>query len=272
MPWWRLPNVVALDVPLIALVWQRVFMQPQAPSWAEMSALFFSIWAIYLADRLMDARLFRNLPSAMLPQRHQVFRRCQGVFFLFFIGTLLAGGMSVFFLPVKTLLAGLAVAGAVGMYLLWNQSGSQAPGRRWFKEAVIAVIFAIGCALTSWTKAPLDTWITGILVLAAIGWLNCLQIAAAECRFDQISGNPTLAADPKYQWFIFSLGPRLFFAGAMLWLLMSWKHPSSITVAAMTAGGLFCLTGTLAKRYGTEAAATWADAAILVSGVVALAT
>jgi hypothetical protein len=58
VPWWLVPNVLALDAPAVAVAWQR-FLGRQAGvavPWAATAALAAAVWAVYLADRRLDAR------------------------------------------------------------------------------------------------------------------------------------------------------------------------------------------------------------------------
>ena len=53
IPWWLWPNVLALDAPTVAVVWQRflgwAFDSP-VPAVASV-VLGLTVWSIYLADR-----------------------------------------------------------------------------------------------------------------------------------------------------------------------------------------------------------------------------
>jgi len=57
-PFWSWLNILSLDAPLIAVLWQallaRTFHIPLRPS--GRLALGLTVWAIYLADRVLDAR------------------------------------------------------------------------------------------------------------------------------------------------------------------------------------------------------------------------
>ena len=57
-PWWLLPNLLALDAPTVAVVWQRFLAAESAvvvPFAASLS-LFGAVWALYLLDRVLDGR------------------------------------------------------------------------------------------------------------------------------------------------------------------------------------------------------------------------
>ncbi|MES1258612.1 MAG: hypothetical protein ABUS51_09280, partial [Acidobacteriota bacterium] len=57
-PWWLWLNLLSLDAPLVALVWQD-FLAHCYPSSLRLVGrwvLGLTVWGIYLADRLMDVR------------------------------------------------------------------------------------------------------------------------------------------------------------------------------------------------------------------------
>lgn len=74
IPFWLWPNLLSLDAPLIALVWQdlltRCYPVPLRP--AGRIALALTVWAIYITDRLLDVR--RPATSSEAP-RHAFYRQ-----------------------------------------------------------------------------------------------------------------------------------------------------------------------------------------------------
>src|SRR6185295_17351052 len=73
-PVWLWMNLLSLDAPLVAVVWQdflaRVYPSVLRP--AGRWALGLAVWAIYLADRLLDVR-FPTSTEETSP--HQFYRR-----------------------------------------------------------------------------------------------------------------------------------------------------------------------------------------------------
>jgi len=75
-PVWLWVNVFSLDAPLIALVWQD-FLSRCYPSMlrpAGRAALGLTVWAIYLADRLLDVR---HAVAGAETARHEFYRQHQ---------------------------------------------------------------------------------------------------------------------------------------------------------------------------------------------------
>jgi hypothetical protein len=151
-PAWLWPNLLSLDAPIVALVWQdlaaRSFGNPLRPS-ARM-VLGLTVWAIYLADRLLDTLATGPAPNTA---RHNFFRRHPRE-----LGGLLAAVLvldafvAIVELRHTVLLHGLAVAGCVAAYL------SAFPRRTsgWEKQVLAAILFSAGVLLVS--GASLGLW------------------------------------------------------------------------------------------------------------------
>lgn len=65
-PWWLVPNLLALDAPVVAVVWLHAFARAFGTTvpWPVTAGLFVAVWSIYLADRLIDARCLREIGCA----------------------------------------------------------------------------------------------------------------------------------------------------------------------------------------------------------------
>jgi hypothetical protein len=268
VPWWRWLNIFALDAPLIAVFWQRVLMVPAAPTSAESLALFFAVWAVYLADRLLDARAMRLLPAGDLPYRHRIFRR-------YWRGGLVALGFSVaagigcaFFLSAETMIAGCVLGLVVTIYLFGNQWAGKTAAWRWAKEAVIATIFAVGCGLSAVGTISVFPWLAGVAGLASVGWLNCLQIASLERAFDLRIGKAAMGAESRFRRAVFTLIPGILVGGAFLYAMAGFAGSRGV-VAMGGAASMLAFTGLVAARRGSEAGGAWADAALLGPAVIA---
>src|SRR5580693_2859359 len=73
-PLWLWFNLLSLDAPLIALVWQDFLARcyPTLLLPVGRGALGLTVWAVYLADRLLDVR---HVASAIESSRHRFYRR-----------------------------------------------------------------------------------------------------------------------------------------------------------------------------------------------------
>lgn len=100
-PIWLWPNLLSLDAPIVALAWFWMFKQVWLVKYHQPTLpwfLFIVVWCIYVADRLMDARMVQ-LGGGRDTPRHEFHRRFRG--------------------PLKI---ALAVGSGTGVYLLANQA------------------------------------------------------------------------------------------------------------------------------------------------------
>jgi hypothetical protein len=149
---WIWPNLLSLDAPVIALLWQallaRTFAIPLRP--AGRLVLGLTVWAIYLADRLLDTRA---APVAGEPARHRFYRRHFRAAVAMLILALLAGlGLTLFALRPPVFHNGLLAAGGVGLYLAalhWKPAALRIP-----KEFAVALLFTVGTFLVAFTNSP----------------------------------------------------------------------------------------------------------------------
>ena len=69
---WLWPNLLSLDAPIVALLWQLLFIRCFHGSLGVLPAVLLAIavWLIYVADRMLDA--WRGLTKQ---PRHEFYRR-----------------------------------------------------------------------------------------------------------------------------------------------------------------------------------------------------
>jgi hypothetical protein len=146
VPWWLWLNVLSLDAPIVALLWQaalatayKVYL-PQACY----LTLGLAVWLIYLVDHTLDAF---SLPAPQkLTARHAFFRRNRMLFAIFVIPvtTALVLLLAATAIPVGVMARGIALGFLVGMYLLHYAARSQ----RWlYLVGNIVVTFGGGYVL-----------------------------------------------------------------------------------------------------------------------------
>ncbi len=184
-----LPSFLCLDAPLVALGWARCFAEGKGRG-PEFGALFFSVWAVYLADRIYDVGRVGGLASPDLPLRHEwgcrhrrLLMILAGVAGFGLAASLMAG------LARETVRAGFWIGAGTALYYAVFRS-PRASFRSWrgipAKEFGIAIPFACGVA-----AAATSGWFAGVppmlflsLVLLVAG--NCLLIARAERDWDRV--------------------------------------------------------------------------------------
>jgi len=147
-PVWLWFNLLGLDAPVVALVWQDFLARcyPTILRPPGRAVLGLTVWAIYLADRLLDTRH----PAVWESVRHRFYRRHRG-----FASTLFALVVGVDLLVTSLWLRpavfdnGLVLTGGVVAYLgAFPLTGRTATA---WKKPLAAMLFTAGTFLIAWT-------------------------------------------------------------------------------------------------------------------------
>ena len=152
-------------------------------SWLP-AALALGTWLFYVADRLLDARLY---PEAALQERHRFHHRHRRVFLLAAAPVAAALCLLVARMPHSLLRAYLVLGLLSLLYLVMVHLPARLRGTplRFFpKELAVALLFAAAAALPAWDEArriaagmPRHHPLLLLCPLfAALCWLNCLAI------------------------------------------------------------------------------------------------
>ena len=194
-------NVVCLDAPLVACVWQWFFARnfrivvPVATT----AALFLTAWLIYLIDRFADSVSLPNKSEKTLREAFCLSHKNA------WIGLTLAVGISgaVFVLwqvDHDVFVAGLLLAAIAMIYLTINFAFSEIWAAIPIKEIVVGCLFALGTFLPllphlSSATATITTWMILITVIlfACLCSLNCMSIAVWERDLDRVQGKHSIA-------------------------------------------------------------------------------
>jgi hypothetical protein len=145
-PIWMWLNLLSLDAPLVAVLWQD-FLERCYPSTllpAGRWVLGLTVWAIYIADRLLDVRGEADVEEL----RHHRFCREHRAIWCAVLGMVVAAdvGCTFFWLRPVVFVNGLLVAAASLGYLAVFTSASR--GLFWKKSAA-AVLFSAGVFLVT---------------------------------------------------------------------------------------------------------------------------
>ncbi len=152
MPLWLWPNLLSLDAPLVAVLWQGFlayrFSLPLRP--AGRFALGLTVWAIYLLDRLLDAR---KPPQFEEPARHRYYRRhSRQMAALLAIIAAADAFIAIRWLRPAIFQNGLIpLAGVLAYLATFHLSGLSA---KIPKEISAAILFTAGTFLTAWSTLP----------------------------------------------------------------------------------------------------------------------
>ena len=171
---WLWPNLLSLDAPVVALLWQVLFVRCLHARLETLPAvlLALAVWLIYAADRMLDAWRGRDRQP-----RHEFYRRHWRAVLPVWCAVLAAGAwlagtqLSAAMLAPGAALGSGAVAYLAAVHLapgLWNRAGR--------KEAAVAVLFALGASLAAWPEVETASDILSILLFAGLCWMNCAAI------------------------------------------------------------------------------------------------
>lgn len=237
-PPWLWLNLLSLDAPVVALVWQDLaahsFGNPLRL--AARIVLGLTVWAVYLADRLLDIRATGPLQNTARHRFYQRHPRAMSV--LLAAVFVLDACLALLELRRAVFLDGLAVAACVAAYLCifpLRRSG-------WEKQVFAALLFSVGVLLVSFTwlgprQLLLPAALFGVLCLCNLMLIECWE-GGRECRF---------------LW----LAPIAVAGLAMLRPAGVWQH------AVALSGVLLAIVAIAGPRLTAAAKRVLADAALL---------
>ena len=120
IPWWLWINVLSLDAPLLAVIWQAALARCHRVRleagcyWA----LGLAVWVVYMTDRVLDG--VGKQQGDLLTARHAFYHRHWKLFAFVIIpgAAVLLLNSALFSIPAGLMWRGLALAFLVAMYLL----------------------------------------------------------------------------------------------------------------------------------------------------------
>ena len=148
VPWWLWPNLLSLDAPVVAVLWQGLFAVVAGVTLPIEVVLLLglAVWVIYVVDRLGDAvRLDERFPAT---RRHRFYREWERVFRVVVVVAGLVGLLGAgYWIP-----GGMAVRGAFLALMVGGYFCHVSLARRvgWIlvpKEALCGFLFAVGSNL-----------------------------------------------------------------------------------------------------------------------------
>jgi len=256
VPLWLWPNLLSLDAPLVAVVWQDFIARSCAIPLGLPARLVLglTVWAIYVADRLLDVRL----PAAGTETARHRFYRQHRKKALALLGCVLAVDVAITLVSLRpaVLHAGLFALAAVAGYLIlvpWT-GVRQIP-----KEAVVAALFTAGTFVAAWTQAG-----SRVVALAApmasfllLCFANLVAIEIGEWR-ELRSG----AREPVHRMTAWAGHYYAFWVGALIVscaLRISEPWYGAVGVSALAMLGIFAA----GRRLAVDARRVLLDAAML---------
>jgi hypothetical protein len=175
---WLWPNLLSLDAPVVAVLWQILFIRcfhaaGPTPGNALPSVLLVAVvWLIYAADRALDA--WRGSDAR---PRHEFYRRHWRTILPIWTMVLSATSWLAWTqLPRQTFERGAWLAAAVAVYF----AAVHGLRRKWPKEAAVALIFGLGASLAAWTRVETSYDVLTVTLFACLCWINCVAIERWE--------------------------------------------------------------------------------------------
>jgi hypothetical protein len=182
---WLWPNLLSLDAPLVALLWQTLFAQRFHAAASAIPAVLLTatVWLIYAADRVFDA-----WSGTDQSPRHLFYRRNWRSFVPAWCGVLtLTALLALSGLPAATLRRGLMLLGIVAVYFGVVHCAPERLRRLrsrmlWPKEAAVGALFALGVSFVAWDQIQTLEDLATVLLFAGLCSLNCVAIEYWESK------------------------------------------------------------------------------------------
>lgn len=182
----RFINLLSIDVALGAVCCALFFAKVSQVTVDAVTivVLGLSVWIIYTADHLLDARRIKTRASSLRHRFHQKYyynlRIC-------IVATGLFTGVLLFFIPRPILSSGFILAGLVGIYLLIHRY------LKMLKEVCIALLYTIGVLLPTWQAVPLHNmpW-TLVIAFGLTALLNLILFSWFDHEADRHDGHLSL--------------------------------------------------------------------------------
>ena len=200
-PAWLWPNLLGLDAPAVAVVWQWLFARVFG---ADLPAVFhlilgLSVWCVYLADRLYDSIRAPSIGSQTdrlgFTQRHFSALCCvaltAGVANLFLI---------IRYVPRSLILTGLITAGLLGVYYLIRLKGNARLASAIPREILCGMIFGLGCVIAPHAFLANNLgwdYFFATILLGLVCSANCILISVWEKDEDIACNAHSIATTPS---------------------------------------------------------------------------
>lgn len=142
LKYYRIANLLSLDVVAGSVCCALFFARLSSKdlNTPVLIALGLTVWIVYTTDHLLDSQSSRNDGSNVRRAFHQMHRRSITIALGICVALL---GVTLFWLPPFTLIAGIVLAVAVGVYILLQKR------IWWLKEFLVSVLYTAGVVLPS---------------------------------------------------------------------------------------------------------------------------
>jgi len=191
----RLWHLASLDAPTVAVVWGWAFAWTahiRLAAW-PLELLGLVVWAVYIGDRLLDARAGQRRPSHHeLRERHHFHWRHRRVLAPLAVAAgVVAAAIVRRRVPAIALPQDSAVALATLAYFSGVHGRLKVPGAvgrlarvLGSRECLVGALFAAGCVLPAWSvdpvAFPVQLLVMPAVYFSALAWLNVRAITSWE--------------------------------------------------------------------------------------------
>jgi hypothetical protein len=267
-------HLLSLDAPTVAVTWCAAFLNVvgvplsrPAGHW-PVTFLCLATWLCYVGDRTQDARAPHT--GSELRARHHFYGRWwrtqrSSLVTLVSVAALACAATGVLGLSLPLFFDYVALTLASLLYFAWVHSGRERGARVMAKEALVALIFALGCILPAWSTASttLRSQLAPAGVLfALLCWLNCVAIE----RWEGL-GIVSVRAHPSTRWAARHLSALLIGSALAAATLAFFRHAvGRPTALAPYLAGAFLLLAALERfrlRLSVDFLRIFADVALL---------
>ncbi len=258
---WLWPNLLSLDAPFVALMWQILFIRCFHVAAEPVPAILLaaSVWLIYAADRALDA--WRGECAS---PRHRFYGAYWRILLPVWMAVLaVAAWLALTQLPMVLLRRGCFLLAAVVVYLVVIHGFRRHFRRLWSpaftKEASVGFLFALGASLAAWTNVRTAVDAASIALFFMLCWINCAAIQKWESGPPLGIPRPTTKSTPDIGWPVgwAATGVALF---ALALLRM---HRPVLGGAEMASAFAFLALDRAGRRFSPDVLRVLADVALL---------
>ena len=175
-PTWLWPNLLSLDAPVVAVVWQLLFARSYRVHvpWPATVVLGACVWMTYVADRLLD-----GIGSKLETRRH-LFHRSHFARFALCLGLCVVGALLLLVTEIDAGVrnAGIPMLAAMAGYFALVHAAPRTWQKYWPKELVMAILFTLGTCLPVYAESPGDgpAMLPPLALFASLCWINAVAI------------------------------------------------------------------------------------------------
>jgi len=255
----RFWHLASLDAPSVALTWSLSFAwtaRVRLPLWVP-ALLMLAVWAVYVADRLLDARNgLRSGNLLALRERHLFHWRHRRVFLpLAVVAAVAAAFLVIALMPTGTRERDSVLAAASLVYFTRVHAG-RALRPTFPKELLVGLLFTAGCVIPAWSRSafPVPALLVPAAFFAILAWLNCHAI-------DRWEADASNTAPQRIAFTACIVAVAELLAATLL--LHTQPRSAALLAAGAMAALLLALLDTVRNRLAPVALRAAADLALL---------